>query len=83
MRRSVVMTPLPGVREAGKHLCPLDQTVRGELRPVFVHLKLRAESIEANAIDNSPTIKALSCRKEFPYPAGVLALSPAPARRYC
>ena len=84
VRRSVVMKPLAAVREAGKHLRPLDQTVRGEMRPVFVHLKLRAKSIEANAIDNSPTIKALVCRKEFPYPAGVLALSPAPAaRRYC
>jgi len=51
---------------------------------MFVHLKLRAKSIEANAIDNSPTIKALTCRQEFAYPAGVLALSPAPAaRRYC
>ncbi len=84
VRRSVVMKPLPAVREAGKHLRPLDQTVRGEVRPVFVHLKLRAQSIEANAIDNSPTIKALACRQESPYPAGVLALSPAPpARRYC
>ena len=84
VRRSIVMKSLPGVREAEKHLRPLDQTVRGEVRPLFVHLKLRAKSIEVNAIDNSPTIKALSCRKEFTYPAGVLALSPAPAaRRYC
>lgn len=84
VRRSVAMRPLPAVREAGKHLRPLDQTVRGEVRPIFAHLKLRAKSIEANAIDNSPTIKALACRKEFQYPAGVLALNPAPAaRRYC
>ena len=58
VRRSVVMKPLPAGREGGKHLRPLNQTVRGEVRPMFAHLKLRAKSIEANAIDNSPTMKA-------------------------
>ncbi len=28
-------------------------------RVVFAHLKLRADPIEADALDNSPTIKAL------------------------
>jgi hypothetical protein len=30
-------------------------------RPIFAHLKLRADSIDANALDTSPTIKALAC----------------------
>jgi len=44
---------------------------------MFAHLKLRAKSIEANAIDNSPTIKALTCRKGFQHPESVMALTPA------
>src|SRR5262249_60122579 len=77
VRRSVVMELLPAVRGGGKHLRPLNQTVRGEVRPMFAHLKLRAKSIEDNAIENSPTIKARTCRKGFQHPDGVTALSPA------
>ena len=76
IRRSVVMELLPAVRDGRKHLRPLNQTVRGEVRPMFAHLKLRAKSIEVNAVDNSPTIKALTCRKGFPHPEGVMALTP-------
>ena len=28
---------------------------------MFAHLRLRANPIESNALDNSPTIKALGC----------------------
>lgn len=41
------------------------------LRPVnrlFAHLKLRADPIEAEAFDNTPTIKALSCAVGFEPP---------------
>ncbi len=30
-------------------------------RPIFAHLKLQANSIEANALDRSPTIRTLGC----------------------
>ena len=84
VRRSVVMKQLPAFREPGRHLHPLNQTVRGEVRPMFAHLKLRAKSIEANAIDNTPTIKALACRKGFQHPVGVADLGlAAAARQHC
>ena len=33
----------------------------GGARPLFAHLKLRAEPIGGNALDSSPTMRALSC----------------------
>ena len=45
---------LPSVR-AGKLLTPLSSPGR----PMFAHLKLKAASIEVEALDNSPTMKAL------------------------
>ena len=42
--------------------------VRGE-QPVFAHLKLRAPSIEADALDHSPTIRALGCAGTATMPA--------------
>ena len=38
---------------------PVDQSMIPGGRVVFAHLKLRADPIEADALDNSPTIKAL------------------------
>ena len=32
---------------------------------MFAHLKLRARAIEANALDNTPTLKALDCDLVF------------------
>ena len=41
---------------------PVDQSMIPGGRTVFAHLKLRADPIEADALDNSPTIKALGER---------------------
>ncbi len=51
----------------------------GQLRPlavqreIFAHLKLRANSIETDALDNSPTIRALGCSGLAAMPAAFRA----------
>jgi hypothetical protein len=53
---SLTMLPLTG---AGSHyLRPLVQSDIAGARRIFAHLKLRADPIEPNALDNSPTIRA-------------------------
>jgi hypothetical protein len=55
-----------------------------EGRPVFAHLRLRGASIEAQAFDNSPTVKALACVGGLEArlrASGVVPASPAAARR--
>jgi hypothetical protein len=52
VRGSVSLKILPAVNERGT-LRPRNATSR----PVFAHLKLRAEPIEATAFDTSPTLK--------------------------
>jgi hypothetical protein len=37
-------------------------------RPVFAHLKLRAEAIDADALDSSATVRALACAGEIQVP---------------
>jgi hypothetical protein len=61
VRRSVSMKALPAARQPGKPLRVLEQPMLGRVRPVFAHLKLRAKPVEANALDSSPTIKAVAC----------------------
>src|SRR5262245_24052152 len=61
VRRSVTLKLFPAVRAPGKQLRPVSLSGVDDERPIFAHLKLRASSIEANALDNSPTIKALDC----------------------
>ena len=39
---------------------PLVRSVGRGRRTIFAHLKLRADSIEADAFENSPTMRALS-----------------------
>jgi hypothetical protein len=75
VRRSVSMKILPAVRDKRNNLRPIDQSVPGRIRPFFAHLRLRANSIEANAFDNSPTIKALACAGGSQRPAALSALS--------
>ena len=74
--RSVSMILLPATREPGKHLRPGNGTELVGMRTTFAHLKLRAEPIEANALDNSPTVRSLGCAVSFPQRAG----APAPAQ---
>jgi hypothetical protein len=60
VRRAVSLKLFPTVRGPDGNLRPENLSFDDE-RPMFVHMKLRARAIEANALDNSPTIKALDC----------------------
>jgi hypothetical protein len=75
---AVSMKLLPASREQGKHFRPVQQSMLGRVRPIFAHLKLRAKSAPANALDYSPTMKALTCARNFPQAARISALSSAP-----
>ena len=59
VRGAVTLKLLHANREAGKPLRLVDR--EEDSRPIFAHLKLRADPIEATALDSSPTIKALGC----------------------
>ena len=65
VHRSVSMTLLAAVRAPGQHLRPVDEDMIDGVRTVFAHLKLRADPIEANALDNSATIRSLGCVVSF------------------
>ena len=67
VRGSVSLKLLPAVQEPGTDLRP----VRGTRR-IFAHLKLRAESIPPDALDRTPTMRALVCGDATP-PAAWLA----------
>jgi hypothetical protein len=56
---TVMMAILPLTQDAGMFPHPTNEPMSEGARPIFVHLKLRATPIEANALDNSPTVKAL------------------------
>ncbi len=58
--QSVSLTIVPLRREGSAYPRPVDESVIDGARTVFAHLKLRADRVEANALDNSPTIKALN-----------------------
>ena len=66
-------------------LLPAERAVGGELRPtvghrpLFAHLKLRAASIEPDAFDRTPTMRALGCTEGFRAPTGLAAAQLAPA----
>ena len=62
VRGSVRLKLLPAVRRHGGVLRPIDQSMIPGGRSVFAHLKLRADPIEADALENSPTIRALRDR---------------------
>ena len=56
---SVTLTILPGVRD-GEHLRPLAEDDLDGARTMFAHLKLRAPAIELNALEATPTIRAMN-----------------------
>jgi hypothetical protein len=56
--RAVSLKLLRGARGRGGHL---EAASLDEGRPVFAHLKLRAPAIEAQALDNSPTMRRAVC----------------------
>ncbi len=66
VRGSVRLKLWPAERNRQQMLLPMDQSMISGGRAVFAHLKLRAEPIEPDALDNSPTIKALNERYEEP-----------------
>ena len=56
---SVSLTLLPGMREDGREMRPVDEDTLDGARTVFAHLKLNADAVADNALDNTPTIRAL------------------------
>lgn len=75
VRGTVSLKVLPAL--AGENLVPI---ARG--RPVFAHLKLNADAIEADGLGTSPTIRAVGCTPGFAVPiplAAVANLAPGPA----
>ncbi len=57
---SVTLTILPGVRDGQGPLRPMAQDDLDGARTMFAHLKLRAPSIVPNALDVTPTIRAMN-----------------------
>jgi hypothetical protein len=70
VRGAVSLKLLGADRTAGRPLRLVDME---EDRPIFAHLKLRADPIEANALDSSPTVKAFGCALASRTPALVAA----------
>ena len=56
VRATVGLKLLPAASDGGVGLRPT-----GGTRPPFAHLRLRAESIAGDALDSSPTMRALAC----------------------
>ena len=60
--QSVSLSVLPLSRERSRYPRPVDDSMIEGAQTVFAHLKLRADPIEADALENSPAIRALSVR---------------------
>ncbi len=65
VRRLVSLKLFSAVQDASGNLRPANPPKTGGIRPLFAHLKLRANPIELNALENSPTIKALDCELQI------------------
>ena len=68
VRGSVSLKLFPAVREPSEDLRPV-----GTGRRLFAHLKLRADPIEENALDGTPTMQALGCANGLQPPARLAA----------
>jgi len=82
VRGTVSLKLFPAVRRAGEPLRLM--SAADEDRPMFAHLKLRAGSIEADALDATPTIRAFGCVLETgtpPFATASLAAQAAIAGR--
>ena len=75
VRGTVSLKRLPATGDPGGLLRPL--------RATFAHLKLRAEPIDLDALDKSPTIKFLSCDADFAAPSQVTAITLSTAQNDC
>ena len=60
--QSVSLTILPLRRDGARYPRPVDESVVEGAQTIFAHLKLKGDSIERNALDNSPAVRALSAR---------------------
>lgn len=56
VRSSVRLKIFPAAAENGRELAPLPTA-----RTIFAHLKLRADVIEARALEQTPTLRSLGC----------------------
>lgn len=65
VRRSVSLKIFSAQSSENGILRPSDPPEGADMRPLFAHLKLRADPISLDALDNSPTIKALDCELDF------------------
>jgi hypothetical protein len=65
VRRSVSMKLFSAVHDASGNLRPANPPDSGDMRPLFAHLKLRADPIALNALESSPTIEALDCELQI------------------
>jgi hypothetical protein len=79
VRGSVSLKRIPAVRDA-KGLRPAYSPERGG---AFAHLKLRAPSIEPDALDRTPTVRALGCEVEAIAPLVASTASPGSTRNRC
>jgi hypothetical protein len=59
VQESVSLTILPAVQEDSSEMRPVDEAQLDGARTIFAHLKLNADAVEANAFDNTPTIRSL------------------------
>ena len=75
VRGTVSLKRLPATRSQGETLRPT--------RTTFAHLKLRAESIALDALDNSPTMKALGCDAGFETPNQLATIDLSVVNRPC
>jgi hypothetical protein len=58
VRATVTLKVLRAERQAGKPLGVMDPD---EERPIFAHLKLRADALPSDALDTTPTMKQAGC----------------------
>jgi hypothetical protein len=65
VRRSVTLKLFPAETDASGKLRPTDPPEGADMRPLFAHLKHRADPIGPNALDSSPTLRALDCELKF------------------
>lgn len=73
VRGTVGLKLLPAERRGGGPLRPVDRSAVEGAATTFVHLKLDAPPIGAAALDDSPTLVALSCELALPRAARVVA----------
>ena len=78
VRGIVALKVLRADRQPGR---PLRVDDPDEERPIFAHLKLRADAIEAAMLSGSATMKALGCDVTARVPALVVANAVGPAAR--